>query len=152
MRAKLGLTTAQDGDWELVEAWHNLMHAGDVDFTNAFRALAPAVEGDEQPLRSLFASAPDFHGWFERYRERLTAEPFEASARAAALRAANPAFIPRNERVEEALEAAVRRDDFEPFRTLLEVITRPFEDQPGRERFARPAGADDEPYVTFCGT
>ncbi|MEO0650486.1 MAG: YdiU family protein [Planctomycetota bacterium] len=152
LRAKLGLSTAQDGDWELVEAWHNLMHTGDVDFTNAFRALASAAEGSEQPLRTLFATAPAIDGWLAEYRTRLANEAVDAAERAAAMRAVNPAFIPRNERVEEAIEHAVRRDDFEPFRALLAVVTRPFDDQPGRERFAQPAPADDEPYVTFCGT
>jgi uncharacterized protein YdiU (UPF0061 family) len=65
---------------------------------------------------------------------------------------ANPAFIPRNHKVEEALEAAVERSDLGPFRELLEVIRRPFDDQPGREAYAEPAPLDGDPYQTFCGT
>ena len=64
----------------------------------------------------------------------------------------NPAFIPRNHKVEEALDAAVERSDLAPFRELLEVISRPFDEQPGREAYSQPAPLDGEPYQTFCGT
>ncbi len=54
------------------------------------------------------------------------------------MRAVNPAFIPRNHRVEEALAAAVERDDFAPFEELLAVLSRPFEDRPEFTRYAEP--------------
>ncbi|HXI55723.1 MAG TPA: hypothetical protein VNO55_06670, partial [Polyangia bacterium] len=69
-----------------------------------------------------------------------------------AMRRTNPAFIPRNHRVEEAIEAAVRRDDFGPFQVLADVLTRPFDDQPELAHLAEPPGADQRMYRTFCGT
>ncbi len=65
---------------------------------------------------------------------------------------ANPLFIPRNHLVEAAIEAAVERDDFVPFETLLDVLARPFEAQPGREDHARPPAAHERVTATFCGT
>jgi uncharacterized protein YdiU (UPF0061 family) len=68
------------------------------------------------------------------------------------MRRANPAFIPRNHRVEEAIEAAVRRSDFQPFETLVDVLARPYEDQPDSAYFAEPPGPAQRTYKTFCGT
>jgi uncharacterized protein YdiU (UPF0061 family) len=74
------------------------------------------------------------------------------ASRAAAMRAVNPAFIPRNHLVEEALAAAVEREDLGPLDALLEVLARPFEDQPGRERHAAPPREQERVRATFCGT
>jgi uncharacterized protein YdiU (UPF0061 family) len=63
----------------------------------------------------------------------------------------NPIYVPRNLRVEEALAAATD-GDLEPFEELLELVTRPFDERPGFERYTEPAPADGEPYRTFCGT
>jgi uncharacterized protein YdiU (UPF0061 family) len=72
--------------------------------------------------------------------------------RAQAMRRANPAFIARNHRVEEALSAAVERDDYAPFDALLNILVRPFDDQPELAAFADPAPDGQGCYRTFCGT
>jgi len=68
------------------------------------------------------------------------------------MRQTNPAFIARNHRIEEAIEAAVRRDDFGPFEILADVLARPFDDQPERADLAAPPGPEWRDYRTFCGT
>jgi uncharacterized protein YdiU (UPF0061 family) len=68
------------------------------------------------------------------------------------MRRANPAFIPRNHRVEEAIEAAVGRGDFQPFETLVEVLARPYDDQPENAGLADPPRPDQRVSQTFCGT
>ena len=68
------------------------------------------------------------------------------------MRAVNPAFIPRNHLVEAALSAAVEREDFGPFEELLDVLSRPFEDRPGLERYAMPPKPEERVLQTFCGT
>jgi uncharacterized protein YdiU (UPF0061 family) len=68
------------------------------------------------------------------------------------MRAVNPAFIPRNHVVEAALDAAVRRQDFQPFEELLDVVSRPYEDRPNLERYATPARPEERIRQTFCGT
>ena len=72
--------------------------------------------------------------------------------RASAMRTSNPAFIPRNHKVEEALDAAVWRQDFQPFEQLLDVVSRPYEDRPDLERYATPARPEQCVSQTFCGT
>jgi uncharacterized protein YdiU (UPF0061 family) len=64
----------------------------------------------------------------------------------------NPAFIPRNHLVEAALDAAITRQDLQPFEALLDVVTRPYEDRPGLERYATPARPEECVLQTFCGT
>ena len=68
------------------------------------------------------------------------------------MRRSNPAFIPRNHRVEEAIEAAVRRSDFGPFEVLTDVLAKPYDEQPDFAYLADPPGADQRMYRTFCGT
>ena len=152
MRAKLGMRTERDGDKQLVDDFLSALHDGQVDFTLAFRALAQAVLGDREALRSLFACAKSVDAWLVRWDARLALEGVQATARAEAMRCVNPAFIPRNHKVEEALEAAVKRSDLAPFRELLEVIRRPFDEQAGREAYGEPAPLGGAPYRTFCGT
>ncbi len=68
------------------------------------------------------------------------------------MRLVNPAFIPRNHRVEEAIKAAVQQSDLEPFEQLIEVLASPYEDQPSLERYAEPPRPDQIVRETFCGT
>jgi uncharacterized protein YdiU (UPF0061 family) len=64
----------------------------------------------------------------------------------------NPMYIARNHKVEEALAAAVDRNDLAPFETLLDIIKYPFAEKEGQRDYAAPASIDDAPYRTFCGT
>jgi uncharacterized protein YdiU (UPF0061 family) len=80
-----------------------------------------------------------YDSWAAGWRLRLEEEPVSGVARAAAMRMASPAFIPRNHIVEAALDAAVERRDFQPFEELLDVVSRPYEDRPDRERYSTPA-------------
>jgi uncharacterized protein YdiU (UPF0061 family) len=68
------------------------------------------------------------------------------------MRATNPAFIPRNHRVEAVIQAAIQREDYGPFEELLTVLARPYEDQPGFEHYAEPPRPDERVHQTFCGT
>jgi uncharacterized protein YdiU (UPF0061 family) len=64
----------------------------------------------------------------------------------------NPIYIPRNHKVEEALNAAVERYDMAPFSHLLNLVSRPFDEIEGNDAFSTPAPASPVPYQTFCGT
>ena len=103
-------------------------------------------------VRTLFADPDAFDAWAARWRRRLAQEGGESPERRAAMRAANPAFIPRNHLVEEAIVAAVNNGDFSPFETLLSVITAPYADQPAFARYAEPPRPDQVVHQTFCGT
>ncbi len=73
--------------------------------------------------------------------------------RAEGMRKSNPIVIPRNHRVEEALEAASNEGDLGPFERLLDALRRPFEEDDARSSYAEPApAAVTACYQTFCGT
>jgi uncharacterized protein YdiU (UPF0061 family) len=154
-RAKLGLTqagAADAADAALADAWLALLQAHRVDFTLAWRHLADAADGDEAPLRALFADPQAPADWLARWRARCATDG-AASGRGERMRAVNPLVIPRNHRVEEALAAASDDDRLEPFEQLLAAIRRPFELRPGDERYAEPAPTEvTAAYRTFCGT
>jgi hypothetical protein len=85
-------------------------------------------------------------------RSRLAVDKREPNARAKAMRAVNPAFIPRNHRVEQALDAAIASGDFSPFADLLTVLSRPYEDQATFAEYANPPQTGERVFRTFCGT
>jgi uncharacterized protein YdiU (UPF0061 family) len=152
IRAKLGLFTEDEADLNLATGFLAAMEGKNVDYTLAFRYLADAVLGREEPIRALFADPSAYDVWSGHWRARLAREAVAPLVRAQAMRRASPAFIPRNHRVEEALSAAVERGDYAPFATLLNILSRPFDDQPEYAAFAEPAPEGQGCYRTFCGT
>jgi serine/tyrosine/threonine adenylyltransferase len=154
LRRKLGLLTERDGDAALAEDLLDRMAANRADFTLTFRRLsveAAGSEGDEG-IRALFDNPGAYDSWAIGWRRRLDEETVSMDARVAAMQMANPAFIPRNHIVAATLDAAVSHQDFEPFEELLDVVSRPYKDQPGRERYALPARPEECVSQTFCGT
>jgi uncharacterized protein YdiU (UPF0061 family) len=154
LRRKLGLSTERNGDAALAEDLLERMAANRADFTLTFRRLCDAAAGPEgdREVRALFADPGAYDSWAAGWRGRLEEEPISGEARAAAMRMASSAFIPRNHVVEAALDAAVERQDFQPFEELLEVVSHPYEDRPGLERHAAPARPEECVSRTFCGT
>lgn len=164
MRQKLGLQAREDADSALIQELLDAMHAGKADFTRCFRELTVAAEdpaaGAHDALRAQFAgptcstaetAAADFDAWFAKWSARCAREARSAAERAAAMRATNPVYIPRNHLVEEAL-AAAEAGDLGPFERMHTVLARPFEEQDGAERYARAGELDQGDYRTFCGT
>jgi len=154
LRHKAGLSTELDGDDALLQDLLVRMAANGADFTLTFRGLCAAATGPEgdAAVRALFADGGAYDDWAARWRERLAADPAAPDARAAAMRAVNPAVIPRNHLVEAVIDAALQRGDFGPFEDLLAALEHPYEDRPGSERFAARPEPAGHPYQTFCGT
>jgi len=159
-REKLGLQRRESGDdapdRALLADWLTLLHEHGVDFTLAWRRLADAAGGDETPLRSLFAEPQAPSAWLTRWRSRVESEGAHAPAwseRAGRMRRVNPAVIPRNHRVEEALSAASEDADLAPFTRLLSALRRPYDETPDLAEYTEPARAEVTAcYQTFCGT
>jgi serine/tyrosine/threonine adenylyltransferase len=124
------------------------------DFTLTFRRLCDAAAGTEGDagVHTLFADPAAYDMWAAAWRQRLGEEPVSSQERAAAMRKANPVFIRCDHLVEAALSAAVERQDFQPFEELLDVVSHPYEERPGLERYATPAGPEETVRWTFCGT
>ncbi len=146
MRAKLGLLN-QEADGALAADLLDVINRHGEDFTNTFRNLASA----SLPEAAIF-QAQDFRKWYERWQARLKRQPDSWEASRRLMNNANPAVIPRNHRVEEALEAAVERADFSVMEKLLEVLSRPFQDPPKEGGYHLPAPPSAQPYQTYCGT
>jgi len=153
MRRKIGLSSERDGDAELVRRLLVTMQNSRADFTLTFRRLALAAEdtGQEARLRELFSAAPGIEEWLRDWRERLTHDPQSTTERVVGMRAASPAFIPRNHRVEFALDAA-EKGDLAPFHKLLGILQRPYEEQPDMDEYNQPPRPSERVLQTFCGT
>lgn len=151
---KIGLREIHEGDAGLVRDLLAAMAENAADFTLTFRRLADAAASPDaqEPVRALFIDPTAFDAWAHRWRQRLDAQPEAPEERRQAMRAVNPAFIPRNHRVEAAIAAAVERDDFGVFEELLGVVARPYEDQRGFESYANPPEEHERVLQTFCGT
>ncbi len=156
MRRKLGLLEEQPGDAALAQALLDCMAANRADFTLTFRrlegALAGAPESGQPSVRNLFANPAAFDSWASQWRDRLAAEAAPVAARRAAMRAVNPAFIPRNHQIQAVLTAAEQEGDLAPLDRLLRVLARPYEDQPGMQAFSLPPEPEEIVHATFCGT
>jgi serine/tyrosine/threonine adenylyltransferase len=154
VRRKLGLFQSEPGDSALGQDLLACMAGNGADFTLTFRRLCESALGPDADgaLRTLFAETGAIDAWLQRWRQRLAREGGEPAERQAAMRRVNPLFIPRNHLVEEAIAAAQDARDFEPFERLLTVLSEPYEERSGFERYADPPRPDQAVHETFCGT
>src|SRR5690606_5724530 len=106
MRAKLGLARAEDGDRDMADELLRLMHAYGADYTNTFRALTL-----DRPEQTPIYTNAEWMRWYDGWRARVEGEGTPWSEVRERMRRANPAVIPRNHRVEEALAAAVDKGE-----------------------------------------
>jgi uncharacterized protein YdiU (UPF0061 family) len=154
LRRKLGLFTEGDDDLALIQALLDTMASNGADFTLTFRRLcdAAAEPAADERVRALFTDPSAYDAWAVRWRQRLGEEPQDGNARASAMRRVNPAFIPRNHRIEAVIQAAVQRDDFTSFEELVTVLAKPYEEQPAFAHYAEPPKPHEVVRRTFCGT
>lgn len=146
MRAKLGIFNEETQDESLIEDLLNMMKKYSADYTNTFRALT----FDKMEDAAIF-DAPEFEGWHQLWQERLGRQQESKEACHQLMRNSNPALIPRNHRVEEALEAAVKGDN-SVMQKLLDVLSNPYAHSPEQVEYAAPPPPTSCRYQTFCGT
>jgi len=153
LRRKVGLFTSRDGDEALVQDLLDAMAKEKADFTLTFRRLSEAASDPaaDAAVRTLFAEPSAYDEWATRWRQRASDEPQTPAERRAMMRAVNPAFIPRNHRVEAVIQAAMA-DNYAPFEELIAVLAKPYEDQPEFSAYADPPEPDQRVLQTFCGT
>ena len=153
--AKLGLapesvavTTDPDGA-DVADRLLSLFHEHRVDWTSGWRSISSVLRGDPTAF-SAYGDA--FDAWIAEWLASVDASGASRNGVADQIDRVNPKFIVRNHLVEEALSAASDEGDLGPFEELLSVVTSPFDEQPGRDRYARPAPDDAPRHITFCGT
>ncbi|PFK37449.1 hypothetical protein COI93_15260 [Bacillus cereus] len=147
MRAKLGICNEEAEDKALIDELLKLMEKYQTDYTNTFLALTFDTDKDTD----LFTSQ-EYTTWNEKWQERLSRQQESNSASQQLMREHNPAVIPRNHRVEEALDAAVQQGDYHVMEQLLAVLSNPYAHSPEQREYATLPAASSRPYRTFCGT
>ncbi|WP_068498078.1 protein adenylyltransferase SelO [Paenibacillus kribbensis] len=147
MRARLGIFNEEPQDESLIEDLLGMMQKYRADYTNTFRALTL-----DKPEDTVLYSTAEFTQWHEQWQARLGRQQESQAASRQLMRTSNPAIIPRNHRVEEALEAAMEREDYRVMEQLLEVLSNPYAYSEEQEIYATLPGESNCTYRTFCGT
>lgn len=147
MRAKLGIFNEELQDEALIQGLLGMMQKYRTDYTNTFRALT----FDKREDAALFGT-PEFAQWHEKWQARLGRQQESSADSQQLMRGSNPAVIPRNHRVEEALDAAVTQGDYSVMERLLHVLSEPFAHSAEQEEYCAPPEPSARPYQTFCGT
>ncbi|WP_310366268.1 protein adenylyltransferase SelO [Neobacillus drentensis] len=147
MRAKLGLFNEEKQDESLVEDLLKMMQKYKADYTNTFRALT-----FEKPEDTVLKDAPEFKQWYKQWQERLDRQQDSKDSSKQLMRNSNPAIIPRNHRVEEVLEAAVKQGDYSVLKRLLDILSRPYAHSEEQSEYSTLPAQNGQPYRTFCGT
>ncbi len=148
MRKKLGLGNREDGDTALVDSLLAWMKNNRKDYINTFRAL---MDGLEAPC-GIFDHEPSLLAWWTSWAERRKRQPLSSAESLRMMQRATPAVIPRNHRVEKALQAASDENDDQPLQELLDALQSPYSHERLRTDYQEPAPVDATPYYTFCGT
>ena len=146
MRKKLGLFEEKNEDETLITSLLSWMHQKKADYTNTFCSL---IKQDVKKDR-LFQDSV-FINWYHQWQERLTQNNKSMELSLNLMRNTNPLIIPRNHKVEKALEAAYD-DDLMPMHNLLEVLKNPYKNQSEITAYQCPPDPSDQVYRTFCGT
>ena len=152
MRSKIGLSKEEQDDMQLISQLLNLMEINKVDFTLCFRFLSKVLVGDRKSIKNLFKNDIAFDNWMALWKERLSHESISDEKIASSMDLVNPLYIPRNHKVEEALEAAVFYNNMKPFNKLYGILKNPYQEVKGLHEYEKPDENSKEKYKTYCGT
>lgn len=153
MGRKIGLSKATSADEKLITDLLQIMRAGDADFTLSFRLLADCTIATTEKFLALFKTGSStIEQWLDRWRDRIGNERQSPAEVRSAMLLVNPLYIPRNQNVENVLQAAVEDGNYQPFEEMLTVLSQPFQEQEGMEKYSELPPPTDAPYRTFCGT
>ncbi|MGC5326271.1 protein adenylyltransferase SelO [Brevibacillus sp. SYSU BS000544] len=147
MRAKLGIFNEEPQDETLIQDLLQMMQNHRADYTNTFRALKL-----EKPEDTALYGTTEFAQWHEQWQARLGRQQESKAASLELMQRSNPAIIPRNHRVEEALKAAVEKEDYSVMERLLEALSNPFAYSSEQAEYSILPEPTTRPYRTFCGT
>lgn len=147
MRAKLGIFNEEQQDESLIEGLLSMMQKYRADYTNTFRALT-----FDKPEDTVLFGTTEYAQWHEMWQARLGRQQESKASSHQLMRSSNPAIIPRNHRVEDALEAAVEQGDYSVMERLLDVLSSPYAHSPEQADYTTLPPLSSRPYQTFCGT
>lgn len=152
MRKKLGLASIEENDMQLMNQLLASLDGQHVDFTQFFRHIIYLIKNNDNHVFDLFDDASAFKQWLAIWNARLERDQLTQQESIELMMNTNPVYIARNHLVEEALELAVREQDYSLFEKLNEVLAQPYIEKVGLEDYAQPAPKEFGRYTTFCGT
>jgi len=153
MRKKIGLQTEGDDDLALANDLLASLVDQQVDYTLLFHHLADVLQDKESLAYELFNDATAFKSWVVRWKDRLGRDALNISESIELMNQVNPIYIPRNHKVEEAIEAAVTDEDFSKFEILIDTLSKPYQLQDGKDEYSQAAPKEfGTTFQTFCGT
>ncbi|WFA10178.1 protein adenylyltransferase SelO [Tissierella sp. Yu-01] len=147
MRKKLGLFGEEPEDEILVVELLNIMEKYKADFTNTFKQLTLEKYTNTEMFSSL-----EFENWSAKWQSRLENQDKSIDESKNLMKKNNPAVIPINHRVEEALSAAVEGNDYCKLDRLLDILSNPYEYSSEQDEYSQLPPPSKIPYRTFCGT
>lgn len=147
MRGKLGIFKEEDDDEKLINELLEIMEKYKADYTNTFRSLTL----NELENSDIFKSK-EFKEWDDLWEDRLSRQKETKEESKELMKNSNPSVIPRNHRVEEALEAATKRGDYSIMRNLVEVLSRPYSYSEKQVEYTDISRVCNSGYKTYCGT
>ena len=146
MRSKLGLFNEEVLDKAIIEDLLSIMEKYKEDYTNTFVSLTTGKNMD----KGMFISE-EFKNWYKVWKERLTRQDNSSDEINKLMKESNPYVIPRNHRVEEAIEAA-EKGDLSVMINLIEVLSRPYEYSDDNDDYTKLPKNINCNYKTYCGT
>tara|TARA_B100000686_G_scaffold289667_1_gene316503 strand:+ start:465 stop:1949 length:1485 start_codon:yes stop_codon:yes gene_type:complete len=153
MALKLGICNAMPDDIKLIKDLLDIMAENRMDYTLTFRYLSDLAGNDaKKGVGDLVTNSDEFVSWLGRWRKRLVLDEQTSIQRQARMYEKNPAFIPRNHLIEEAIQSAIENKNFNLFHQLIDVLKQPFEYHSALKKYALAPRPDQIVHETFCGT
>ena len=151
MRQRLGLSSAQAGDDELIRDWLSLLARSQADFHLSHRRLSSTPQAELVTLAEHFADLTGARQWLSAYQQRLQQQPGDDNQRMAAMQAVNPLYVLRNHLAQQVIRAA-ENNDFAPLRRLHRVLSQPFSAQPGCDDLSSAPPEDGKRLCISCSS
>ena len=153
MCKKIGLDGTKTNSHETLTKLLKIMLDNKSDYTLTFLYLSDIIKGKGDDLfKQQFLKPNQISNWLKEWKELIKDENLAKKAIALSMEGSNPVFIPRNHLVERAIEAAVESNDFSEMKTLLTILSKPYEEQSRYGEYMKPPKSHEVVHQTFCGT
>ena len=153
MCKKIGLDSTKTNSQEALTKLLRIMLDNKSDYTLTFRYLSEIIKGKrDSSFKQQFLEHNQISNWLKEWKELIKDQDLAKKEIVLSMESSNPVFIPRNHLVERAIEAAVENNDFSEMKTLLTILSKPYEEQSKYGEYMKPPKPLEVVHQTFCGT
>ena len=153
MCKKIGLDGTKTNSQETLTKLLRIMLDNKSDYTLTFRYLSEIIKGKRESLfKQQFLEHNQISNWLKEWKELIKDQNLDKKEIASSMESLNPVFIPRNHLIERAIKAAVENNDFSEMKTLLTILSKPYEEQSKYDEYMKPPKPHEVVHQTFCGT